>query len=867
MRWTVDRLRLGIIVLAVVLLLSIAGSILYGRWRLRHLAQDLPGRLGIQIQQTTQGFVLSKTEQGRTIFRLHAARAIVFKTGGLVSLRDVEIDMYNRQDNQADTIAGKDFEYDRVSQIVSAQGEAHIVLHVPPSGSGLEAGKKQGAQVIHVTTHGLVFNQKTGVATCSGEVDFQFSDSSGHAMGAEYDSRQGRLLLQSQVVLATVMQDRPTVLHASQATYDRNESQVYLLEPRYSSRAPHGNEQGSAGKATVFLRPDGSAEEVDAQNAVEISAADGNSVRSAVMHVRLNEQSQPQEVHFLGGVQFAQKQPMQQTTGGGREAVVGFDASGHPSRVTIDGNAQFQQQVDAEKNHLQRTLAANHLVLHLRREPSGQAQLEAAEATGSAVFTSQNTVNTTQSTIQGNPTQKTSLAAQTLKATFLAGNAIQHLDGNGQTQMRMVAANGDVDTSHGDTLSIDFKTGAPARPEKFSTKQTGPRRVSTASIHTVGKTQKQGARDALSKQSIQTAVQTGHVVLQQTSANGKGGPQLPSGTGSGPQIFTATASRADYDGTRDTVTLTGAPEFRDATLEMTADRFDVQHAAGKVLASGAVETTLRSSRRTETLPGGLLSGDQPVHVIARQALLLHDTQKAIFTGQARLWQGGNTVEAPVIELSQKMQTLTAYGSGPCTACVRSTFLEQSAEPMQQSEPMQQGKERTSKSSGSTAGGPSTVRVLSQRLLYSDAERKASFFDRVEAIGSAGDLFADHVEIFLTPAVPHPPTISIPNLAETGGKVSSQRNNVSQSSVERIVAMGHVRLIQPGRRGKGSRLVYTARDGHFLLTGDLNSPPEVVDANHGTVTGQALTFASQTQAIIVSGTSNDSTTTKTRVQKK
>ena len=40
--------------------------------------------------------------------------------------------------------------------------------------------------------------------------------------------------------------------------------------------------------------------------------------------------------------------------------------------------------------------------------------------------------------------------------------------------------------------------------------------------------------------------------------------------------------------------------------------------------------------------------------------------------------------------------------------------------------------------------------LSERLLYSDAERKASFFDHVEVIGSTGDLFADHVDIFLTP---------------------------------------------------------------------------------------------------------------------
>ncbi len=855
MRWTIERLRLAIIVAAAVLLGSIAGSIFYGRWRLREVAQDLPARLGIQIQQTTQGFVLSKTEQGRKVFTLHAARSVAFKTGGRVLLHDVEIDMYHRQDNNADTIAGKDFEYDRDSQIVTAQGEANIVLHVPQSDVRLGAANKQGPQIVYVTTHGLVFNQKTGAATCSGEVDFQFSNSSGQAMGAEYDSKQGHLLLRSQVVLTTQMQDRPAVVRASQATYDRDESQVHLLLPRYSSRTPRGNEQGSAGTATVYLRGDGSAERLDAQNAVELASADGTDVRSAVMTVHLNEKNQPRQAHFLGGVQFTQNQPTQQTAGGGRQAVVDFDSAGHANRVTIDGEVKFQQQIDRDKDHLHRTLAANHLVLHLRPSPSGQAQLETADATGNAAFASQ-------SMTRGHPSQATSLAAQTLKAKFLAGNELQHLDGIVDTRMRMVEANGDIDTSTGDALSVDFVTGTPQSPIPKAAKPPVQRRASATSIANPANGVEAGAGEGLTAQSIRTAVQTGHVVLQQMSTNGTGG----AGVAPGSQISTATAARAEYDGTTDTLTLTGAPEFRDTTLEMTANRFEVQRAAGKMLASGAVETTLRSNSQTQTSPGPLLSGDQPTHIIAREAVLLHDTQRAIFTGQARLWQGDNIIEAPVIEVSQKMQTLSAYGSGTCAQCVHSTFLAQSAEPSQQ------GTEKASKANrpgnhSPDSLGPSTTRVLSQRLLYSDAERKASFDNHVEVINSDGEVFADHAEVFLTPAAMRSSSKGVATPTEKEQKASSQRNNVSQSSVERIVATGHVVVVQPGRRGTGSRLVYTASDGHFVLTGDGGNPPKVEDASQGSVTGQALTFAAQTQAIIVSGTANDSTTTKTRVQKK
>src|SRR5665213_168795 len=161
---TIERLRAAIVALAVLLLLAIASSFFYGRWRLRHIAQDLPARLGLQIQQSTQGFSLSRSNgRGRTLFTLHAARAVEFKSGGRVSLHDVKMELYG-QDGVADTIAGNDFEYDPHSQIVRSDGEAHIVLHPPANRTPKSLVSKNVGQAVRVTTHGLIFNQKTGVA-------------------------------------------------------------------------------------------------------------------------------------------------------------------------------------------------------------------------------------------------------------------------------------------------------------------------------------------------------------------------------------------------------------------------------------------------------------------------------------------------------------------------------------------------------------------------------------------------------------------------------------------------------------------------------------------------------------------------------
>jgi len=837
MHWTIEQVRRGIIVAAAVLVLSIVGSIVYGHWRLRRAVQDLPSRLGVQIQSTSQDFVLSKTEEGRKLFTLRAARAISFRTGGRVLLHDVEIDIYNQQNDQADTIAGKDFEYDKNNQLVIAQGEAHIVLHLPPSAHPTSTTNAE-AQIIRVTTHGLVFDQKTGKATCNGEVDFQYSKSSGKSLGAQYFSKTGQLILESQVVLTTQMRDHSAVVHASHATYDRESLQVHLVRPRYVSSGPRGGQHGSSGAATVFLRLDGSAERMDAQGSVEIASAAGTGVRSSSMRVNLDETNQPQQAHFFGGVELTQNQPTEQTVGTGRDAVVDFDGNGHAKLVTLDGSVIFRQQIEADKNDLHRTLAASHLVLHLKpmqihqknvKGQSSQAQLQQAKASGGAVFTSQNM-------LEGHPAQETSVAAQNMKATFASGNEMRHLDGLGQTRIRMVALNGDIDTSTGDALSIDFVNGMP------SAVAASQRRSNTTSA-----------------QSIQRAVQTGNVVLQQVLAKQTGATSDLGGA----QNSTANAGRAEYDGATDTLTLTEKPILRDGSLKMTADRLAVERASGNMLAMGSVQTTVTANKQTG--PGGLLSGSLATHVIAQQARVLHDSQTVIFSGQARLWQGGDSVEAPVIELSKKMQTLTAYGEESCNQCVHTTFVGQSSEPVlsKNSKPAKAGK----LADGTARRGPSTFRVVSQRLLYSDAERTATFFDHVEAIGSSGDVFADRAEVFLTPAKVHAQKRPSLQVVEPANTSSSHSNNSPQSSVERIVATGHVVVEQPGRRGTGTRLVYTASDEQFVLTGDAAHPPQVVDSIQGAVTGEVLTFSSETQAIIVSGSPNNAAVTKTRVRKK
>src|SRR5487761_1021505 len=101
MRWTVKKLRISLVVLAIGLTAAILAAFFYARWQVRHIARDLPAKLGIQIQQSTEGFTYSKTEQGRTVFTLHAAKAVQYRKAGRAILHDVRIQVFNQKDGQA----------------------------------------------------------------------------------------------------------------------------------------------------------------------------------------------------------------------------------------------------------------------------------------------------------------------------------------------------------------------------------------------------------------------------------------------------------------------------------------------------------------------------------------------------------------------------------------------------------------------------------------------------------------------------------------------------------------------------------------------------------------------------------------------
>jgi lipopolysaccharide export system protein LptA len=133
-------------------------------------------------------------------------------------------------------------------------------------------------------------------------------------------------------------------------------------------------------------------------------------------------------------------------------------------------------------------------------------------------------------------------------------------------------------------------------------------------------------------------------------------------------------------------------------------------------------------------------------------------------------------------------------------------------------------------------------LQSRTLFYAENEHKAVFSGSVVAQTSSGLLHSSFMDVYFTP----------PAGATPAGGATAPGNTAQKSQVSKIVARGAVELQQPGRKGSGEQLDYTAQDGKFVLTGTSAAPPRLTDQVRGTVTGTALIFNDRDDSVMVSG---------------
>ena len=795
MRVTVARLRRGIVVLACLMLAVLAAFILYARYRVHRLARDLPAKLGMNIQQTANGFTYSQSSKGHTYFTIHASRLIQYKSGGHATLHDVHITLYGPEgSNRTDKIYGSDFDYDTQSGIATANGEVQIDLAGLGSDQAAKpptADAQPESNAVHVKTSGLTFNSKTGDAITAEHMEFATPRAAGSSMGASYNSKTGLLILDNQVHITTSANGNQVVVGATHAELLRDSRQATLLHPTFN----YETEKSAADQAIIYFRKDGSAERVDAHGNIRVVSQKGATLTSGTSEVLLDAKSQPLQAEMGGGLNIVSSDETRSIHGSAIEGTVTFGPNSTIRHAQFRNAVSFVEQLlklnNDPKGTASREMQASKLDVDFAAGADPKKRVaQKALATGNA------RVNLHTIPSKG-PQQQTTIIGDQLLATLADGRTLKQLDGSGNTKIVDLAADGSVNTTKGDRLQITFAPQSTQTPRGGSVQQGQSQNIA-----------------------VETAVQDGNVVLTQT-------PARKPGTTADPATVTVWAKHSEYQASTQILHLTGDPRLNDGqSLQLAAASLEYHRDSGDADADGVVKATYTQQKSGKDAAGvansgPTLGGSGPVHITADRAALHHATNTSVFYGSvakpARMWQGDNSVLAPVLELIRNPETLKAYAEGTGAAPVINANLNAVMGPNHQ---------------------PSLVRVHSETLVYSDAERRGDFRGSVMAENRDGTIRADEAQFYLTPAPKAP--------------AGAVRQPVPQTQLDRIVAAGRVLVTQPGRKGLGDKLVYTADDGKYVLTGTPQSPPRIVDQAKGTTTGSRLIFNSQDDSVVVSG---------------
>ena len=808
MKASVERLRWGLAGAAVLLLLVLAGFLSYGRYKARKVWRDFIKHTGIHVSQETDGFTYSQSMQGRTVFTLHAAKAVDHGDGTL-TLHDVRVTLYSKTSTDEDHIESAVVEYDDRTKVATAAGEVHMDLQAPGAlasgGAGHSAAagdEPEGKRVIHIKTSGLVYVSKLAVSTTSQPVEFRYEGMQCTSKGAEFDSDDGRLHLLADVVMTGVVRKTPMVVHATKADLDRQANTVALLRPVAES---HGHTVAAA-SALLHLRKDGSLEQAEGSGGVSLDAGTRH-VKAAAFAGTFGVTSLPLTSKLTGDVVLTDTSAVRPMHAQASEVDASFDALGNATSVLGTGSpvVTFADR-KAGSPDLAREMRGDRMLATLKPVAlvGGKAgahksvsKLSEIHATGSAMARGESVAKATATQAAG--LKSTQVFADDLRAVFdasaMPNSQLRQVFGSGHTRLKQDAPLGEQQTSSGDTLEVEFAPGAKAGDGGLEI--ASARQMGSVTIHSVPATRPGAAKAVVASD--------------------------------------ASAARAVYDGASSRLTLTGAAQYTQGETSLTAETIGVNQHTGDADAQGHVLATMASAT------AGAKPGVEPqmTHVTAARATMARATEVAEFFGTdahpARLWQGASEVEAATLVFDQKKRSLAARpGTG---GLVHAVFADTA--PPSEKKPVTSAGKKPAGGLNLSQGDDRIVRVTSATLDYSDLDRAATFTGGVAVDGTSGQARAQRGVVTLNPA-------------EAGAKPSSGQPTPFGGSVQRIVLSGDVRIAQPGRTGTGEQLVYTAADSSYVFTGTPSKPPHIVDAQQGNVTGAVLTFHSGDSTIVVSG---------------
>ncbi|MFZ0961548.1 MAG: LptA/OstA family protein, partial [Terriglobia bacterium] len=186
------------------------------------------------VHQQLYGYTFTRSDQGRPVFTIHAARTVSYQQDKSTMLEDVSVEVFGHKGSNSDILRTRQCEYNALSGDFFGSGPVEIELSAHSSdipGSGL-----RGKHRVILETSKVAYHQKDKLAKTDAPVSFHMGPASGTARGMVYATGAGWMELKHDVVMdlqqGTDKAPQPPIhMTASALRYDKVNGLVALAGP------------------------------------------------------------------------------------------------------------------------------------------------------------------------------------------------------------------------------------------------------------------------------------------------------------------------------------------------------------------------------------------------------------------------------------------------------------------------------------------------------------------------------------------------------------------------------------------------------------------------------------------------------------
>jgi len=681
-------------------------------------------------------------------------RAIEISAAGLrqsnessvLDLEDVELKILHENRGTYDLIETPAGVFDTLKEQLYSDAEVSITLGIPNGASPREAAPTR------IRTSGVTFQSKTGVCVTERYAEYEFNGGRGHSTGAYYDPAQRFFRMESGVFLERFGQNGhpPTQVHADGLVYYEDAQRI---EFEGNVVVKRGREELKAARAVVQLE-EGLARRIEAWETEGVNRQEARTVQysSRQLDVMLDEAQALKKVSAIGAAKLESRSPTSRIEAWGDRIDLNYEPRPGSTEsllrtIHLRDQARVEERPAASRGVALRRLQADWIELRMAENGSDLQALSTL---------SRGRLDLEPGTKAG---VRRRLEADRIQGLYGQDNRIEQLRATGKVEV--------------ESSSID-DSGAAAPP------------LRTWSENFEGNFDPETGQARQMKQWTDFRFRRG-------AREGRAGEAL--------------FRTADNE-----VELSVAAEVWDPSGTVRADRIVLDENTGDYTARGGASSSFtegRAEKAPEKDSGGLFAAGQPVFATAEEIASVGETSLLTLSGEARLWQGQDRLEADRIRIDRAAKTLKADGH------VVNYLTEQA-----------------SASSASRARpGSGLVRISSSSLDYNEKNKLMVYVGSAQLRRTNLTVSSDRLE----------------------GHLSADNGAGSQGRLKKAFAAGNVRIVEnkgsDARRGVGQEGEYYPNESKVILTGE---PASVQDGSRGRTEGKQLTYYLDDDRLLVQG---------------